>query len=61
MKTIDVQFYKEVEITTILISSIKYIQDEDIGNTLNAIIYFMDGTSQMLNISREKVKDLINR
>ncbi|PIV96331.1 MAG: hypothetical protein COZ16_05985 [Flavobacteriaceae bacterium CG_4_10_14_3_um_filter_31_253] len=61
MKTIDVQFYGREEITTVLISSIKYIQDEDMGDTINAILYFMDGTSQILNINREKVKNLIDR
>lgn len=61
MKAIEVQLYKETELTTIIISSIKFIQDDIEGQERNAVIYYLDGTTHTLRITRDQVTDLINR
>jgi len=61
MKAIEVQFYGKPKVYTVIISNIKYIEDENMDDSINANLIFMDGSEQLLNINREQVTELINR
>lgn len=61
MNAIEVRFAGDNDITTVVVSNIRYIIDEDTDNGPCALLIFMDGVSQLLEITREQVTELINR
>ena len=61
MKTIKVQFYPDLEVNTVIISSIKYITDLEMDDGIHANLVFMNDSRQLLRLTREQVTELINR